>query len=248
MKSYKEVVKERYDGTEKHVHPYDNTYFILNPVGFYMSNKIRSAFYRCLNLIRKRGVDLTQAKILDIGCGKGEITRFYSEISQCPENIVGMDLSQHRIFSAKKLNNNINYVVGDLLNPPDFHRQFDIISAIDVFMHLSSKDEIISGLKTIEKMLTPDGYFIWYDAYAKNHFKTTKEQDHSGFNPNQMIKLAEEAGFTSVARINVFKKILGRYHSAYLLKHFSKSIVSVLEKFFPGNPGNVVFVFVKLKK
>jgi len=245
MKSYKEVVNERYDCLEKDIHPYNNIYSILNPIGFYGDNKIRTVFHKCFNFIRRKQIDLTQVKVLDIGCGKGSTTRFFSELTDRPENVFGMDLSENRISCATKMNSNINYVVGDLLFPPSFPITFEIITAVDIFMHLSSREEIILGLNNIKKLLNDDGYFIWYDAFAIDHFKTTEEQDHSGFHPNQMIDLAKEVGFNAVFRLNVFKKIFWKYHSLYLVKRLPKNVINLLEKILPGNPGNVVFIFTK---
>jgi len=220
MKSYKEVVKERYDGNEKNIHPYENIYSMINPVGFYADKKIRSVFYTAFNLIRNKGIDITQAFILDIGCGKGSTTRFFSELTGNAQNVFGMDLSDNRIQGAIEMNSKINYIKGDIINPPLFPTTFDVITALDIFMHLSNKEEIILALTNVKKLLKDDGYFIWYDAYSSDHYNTTQNQDHSGFNPRQMIDLAEEAGFKKVFKMNVFKKLFwnpcvyGKYNRA----------------------------------
>ena len=39
MKFYKDVIKDRYDN-EKNIHIYDNIYSLINPVGFYLNQKI----------------------------------------------------------------------------------------------------------------------------------------------------------------------------------------------------------------
>jgi len=245
MKSYKEVISERYDGVEKDIHPYENIYSILNPIGFYADKKIRHAFYKAFTFIRNRGADITQLNILDIGCGKGATTRFFSELTGNPRSVFGMDLSENRIASAIKMNSQINYVVGDIIYPPSFPVKFDVITALDIFMHLSSKEELRSALNNVKQQLSGEGYFIWYDAYSSDHFKTTPTQDHSGFHPRQMDELAREAGFVKVFQLNIFKTLLWRYHSLYLIKRIPQSLVNSIEKLMPGSPGNMLMVFVK---
>lgn len=245
MKSYKEVVKERYDGYEKDIHAYENIYSLINPIGFNADKKIRSVFYNAFNLFRNAGMDITKSSILDIGCGKGATTRFFSELTNSPQNIYGLDLSVHRIECAVKMNSIISYRIGDIVHLPAFPVMFDIITAIDVFMHLKEKKEIIQALTNIKEKLNDNGYFIWYDAYSKNHFKTTQNQDHSGFHPKQMVDLAEEAGFEKVTQINLFKKIFWKYHSFYLINKFPVPFVNFLACILPGNPGNMMVIFRK---
>ena len=247
MKSYTEVVKERYNGIEKNIHLYDNMYSMINPIGFYADKKLRNVFYVAFNYIKNNGVDITQLNILDVGCGKGLTTRFFCELTGKSQNIYGFDLSENRIQCAIKMNSSINYKIGDIVNPPSFSVMFDVITALDVFMHLNNKDEIILALSNINKKLKDDGYFIWYDAYATDHFNTTENQDHSGFHPKQMIELAKEAGFKKMFQMNVFKKIFWKYHSLYLIKKIPTNLINIIEKTLPGSPGNMMIIFKKNK-
>ena len=243
MKPYKDVIKERYDGSEKDVHAYKNIYSLINPIGFNGDKQLRCAFYNVFNLIKNTGVDITKSSILDIGCGKGATTRFFSELTGNTNNIYGFDLSEHRIECAKKMNSNINYTVGDILHSSPFSAKFDIVTVLDVFMHLNDKKDIMLALQNIKEQMNDSGYFIWYDTYSKDHFKTNPNDDHSGFYPGQMIQLAEEAGFKKVKQINIFKKLFWKYHSLYLVNKFPASFVKFFEYIIPGSPGNVLIVF-----
>ena len=109
MKSYKDVVKDRYDN-EKYIHIYDNIYSLINPTGFYINYKMRYVLYKIFNKIRKSGIDITRSKILDIGCGDGIWTRFFAELKGTTKDIYGIDLSKNRIKKAKMLNPNIKYL------------------------------------------------------------------------------------------------------------------------------------------
>ena len=246
MKSYQDVVEERYNTAEQGAHIYSTIYSMINNVGFYGAEMQKRAYHACFNFFRSQGLDLSKAKILDIGCGKGFVTRFFAELTQNSSNIYGSDLSSFRIEEAKKINSSINYYVDDLVLPRVPLSGFDVISTIDVFMHLSKKEEILSALKNIHSGLTAEGYFLWYDAYAKDHFKTADHQDHSGFHPSQMIALAKEAGFVPVFRKSLFKRVFWKYHSVYLVQRLPKFLVKACEYFLPGTPGNVLIVFKKV--
>lgn len=245
MKSYQEVVEERYNKAEKEAHIYNTMYSMINSIGFYGAEIQKRAFHDCFNFFRSQGMDISQAKILDIGCGKGFVTRFFAELTQNPSNIYGSDLSTYRIDEAKKLNSSINYYVDDLVEPQVSLSGYDVISAVDVFMHLPTKEEILIAMKHIHSGLTSEGYFLWYDAFAKDHFKTTEDQDHSGFHPSQMLGLAKEAGFVPVFRKSLFKRVLWKYHSLYLIQRLPKFLVKSCEYFFPGSPGNMLIIFKK---
>lgn len=245
MDSYQNVVQDRYNTAEKTIHTYDSMYSMINPIGFYGAQVQKKAYYDCFNYFRKRGMDITQAKILDVGCGKGFVTRFFAELTQNPSLIYGTDLSNFRIDEAKRLNSSIHYSVDDVVSPTLQVRDFDIISAIDVFMHLKTKEQIMQGLNGIHAQLSTEGYFIWYDAYAKDHFSKVENKDHEGFHPKQMKALAREAGFVLVYEKSLFKRILWKYHSLYLIKRLPKYLVRICEVFFPGTPGNMIYIFKK---
>ncbi len=247
MKPYKQVVAERYDGYEKGAHIYKNIYSLINPVGFNADKRIRQAFYRAFNFIRNNQSDISKSIILDIGCGKGQTTRYFSELTGSPEHIYGIDLSKNRIENAKKMNPAINYQVGDMVTLPAMVQNADIITALDVFMHLAEKHEIDAALQNIYTHLNADGYFIWFDSYAKDHFSAKPEADHCGFSTKQMIEFACNAGFAQVFQTNLYKTLFGRYHSLYLITKFPEWLINFLEKVLPGPPGNILMIFKKSK-
>lgn len=243
MKSYKEVVEERYNGREKGVHVYDSRYSLINPVGFYSNEKIRRAFYKIFNYFRKQGIDITKLKILDVGCGAGIHSRFMAELVGNPSNINGIDLSNVRIENAKKMNPAIPYKTEDLLNL-NISNEYDIITAIVVFLHFTSANEITTALQRIYSALKPGGFFIWYEIYANDHFNT-KEIESEGYAPFQMDKFCRESGFVKKLSVPLFRKV-GRYNSFFLYQYFQSWMVTCFEYFlffFP--PGIIINVYKK---
>lgn len=243
MKPYQQVIEERYDGREKNQDIYHNVYSIINPIGFYGHINIENTIYKIFRfLIDKEDVDITSIKILDVGCGSGWITRTFAEFTGCPSNISGIDLSDYRIQTAKEFSKSIEYIKGDIVAGYQFRNKFDLITAFDIFMHLNTKEMIESALANIHKYLNSNGSFVWFDAYAKDHFDCPVDAELNGFSQKQMDIFAEDAGFKKVYELSLYKYFFGR-HSLYLYNKLPITLVKVIEKIIPGNPGNMVKIF-----
>ena len=106
---------------------------------------------------------------MDLGCGDGTWTRFFAELKGVTDDIYGIDLSNNRIKKAKLLNPNIKYFTDDIIDINIKNIKFDIITAIDVFSHLNTEEQIIRSLANIHNLLTENGLFLWYDIYNRNH-------------------------------------------------------------------------------
>jgi len=245
MKSYQEVVAERYDGIETELQLVDNVYSFINPIGFYGDRKLRELIYKIFQFIRIKKPKIDNLSILDIGCGKGFITRLFADITEKPDNIYGLDLSSHRVKFAKEMNPNIHYEQGDFTKPLPFSRTFDLISAFDCLMHIPDEKAILDALRNIYSSLNQNGYFIWFDAYSKDHFKTGENQDHSGFNPNQMDDLCAKADLICIYHDSLFKLILNKYHTAYLSKRIPIFTLEIIERLIPAKPGNILRIYKK---
>lgn len=244
MKTYNQVVKERYNRPDQE-NIYNNIYSLSNPIGFYGAQKIQEVFFNVFNYLKKDGLDLRKIKILDLGCGSGQWSRFFAEILQDPARVSGIDLSNVRVKQANEMNPKIKYICDDIVNLQESKQKWDIVTAIDVFMHLNTEKQILKTLNKIYKTLKDNGIFIFYDAYAKDHFISEKDVDSSGFNSKQIELLCAKAGFKKIIQKNIFKKIFNKYHSVYLFKKYPKWIINFTEKILPGSPGNILIVFKK---
>ena len=57
-----------------------------------------------------------------------------------------------------------------------------------------------------------------------------------------MDTFAEKAGFNKVNEFSLYKYFFGR-HSLYLYNKLPITLVKILEKIIPGNPGNMVKIY-----
>jgi SAM-dependent methyltransferase len=242
------VVQDRFNTREKNLSAEDNPYSLMNPAGYYGTVKLKSVFYDFFRLIRKNGRNITGMKMLDLGCGTGGWTRYLAEIKGSPEGITGIDLSSRRIEEARRMNPAIDYQMQDITRL-DAGSGYDLVTAIDVFSHLNTRTEIDQTLKDIIHRLAPDGYFIWIDHWARDHFQAPEQAGEWGFSRQQMKELAEKAGFKIIAGRSLFRRIFGRTSTLYYsVKGYPFWLLDLLAAILPGPPGNLAMIFRKCRE
>jgi SAM-dependent methyltransferase len=243
MKDYQEVVRDRYEDAGNCPHPYENQYYFLNPIGYRAATVLGGIVRRVFNAIRLEGRDVTELKILDIGCGKGFLTRLFIEATLSAEHIHGIDLASGRIAQSRRLNPALQYECADILEINSRTDCFDLITAFDVFMHFRTEEQMAIALRNVSSLLPVGGYFAWYDVVARDHFSAPSSADASGFSRRQMEEFCGRAGFRKLREFRAFKNVLGRYHSLYLRGRLPEWCVRGIELLFPGGPGNVCMLF-----
>ena len=155
-------------------------------------------------------------KILDLACGPGVITRQLAK-NDPTANITGMDLNLEllEIAQSEAKKNNINcidFIHGDVYEPPLKDSQFDFIYARLLFQHLKDPKK---ALKAIYRLLKPGGRICIFDIdddWLSLHpepdgFKTFTEtvgeiQSRKGGNRKvgrQLGSLVESSGYKNVA-------------------------------------------------
>ncbi len=231
MKDYLTVISERYDKQK-----FDN----LKPdFGSPVQTRLDSLFRKVLKSL---DVDLQNIQILDVGCGKGRWTRLISEVTQRPQNITGLDASDSAISICVNLSPHIDYYSCDIIKDR-IRGKYDLILTMDLFMHFKTQEEVSLALQNIHQALTPNGIFIFYDAYAKNHFETNDGQESQGFHPKEIEQLITQAGFSKLSEFHIFKTFLGKYHSSYFYGRLPFSLIRFLEVVTPSPSGNFFQVF-----
>ena len=110
-----------------------------------------------------KGLELSDKKILDVGCGAGGVLRNFIKYGAIPENLYGVDLLPDRIERAKKLSPHLNFHLGSATELPFENEFFDIVMQFTVFTSIldySMKQKIAQEML---RVLKPDGIIIWYD-------------------------------------------------------------------------------------
>lgn len=106
-------------------------------------------FVRCMyDEIVKRVCGIKAEKILDLGCGNGNILRLLYESKRA--EYYGLDLSENMIGEAKKrLNGRAQLAVGDAEHLPYGDSMFDVIICNASFHHYTSPEAAVSEMRRV---------------------------------------------------------------------------------------------------
>ena len=116
----------------------------------------------------------THAKIpvknlLNLGCGGGHNdftlkTRF---------QVTGADISDNMLSLARGLNPDVTYVKGDMRSLR-LGRQFEAVTVFDSISYMSTRDDLISVLRTAYEHLNPGGVMVTVVEYRTETFQQSR--------------------------------------------------------------------------
>lgn len=143
-------------------------------------------------------INLTNLKVLDIGCGLGGPSRMLADEFNC--QVTGIDLSNEYIRTAQKLselvglNGKTNFIQGDALNLPFENKSFDVVWTQHVQMNIADKTRFYSEIR---RVLTDNGILIYYDIFS-----------NKGGDVNYPVPWANEPAVSFLQTIPGMNKIL----------------------------------------
>ena len=119
--------------------------------------KARKTVAVILDYMRTRGLDPRSARVLDIGCSTGILTRHYGEHFGA---VVGMDIDQRALAWARenRAADNIEYRYGDSMNMPVPNGAFDIVTCTHIYEHVPDAGRL---LEEIFRVLRPGGFCLF---------------------------------------------------------------------------------------
>lgn len=141
---------------------------------------------------------LRGGKTLDIGCGAGRVTLQLHEMGY---PVIGMDYAEKMIMTAKALNDEIDYRIGDILLAPFSDGEFDnIIFSFNGLMLIDSYSKRLMAMREIYRMLKEHGRLIFTTPFLDNkqgtpYWKkkaTTLRIDVHNMTWEQQLKLGDE--------------------------------------------------------
>lgn len=116
-------------------------------------------------------------KLLSIGCGHGAHERAFAKYN-CFSEIVGIDLSEKRIESARKTAQaekcNITYHAGDFKQLNFKNNYFDVVLFSSSLHHFKDIDGFLK--QQVRPLLKTSGYLVVYEFCGPNRLQWTKEQ------------------------------------------------------------------------
>jgi SAM-dependent methyltransferase len=138
----------------------------------------------------------TSARILDAGCGRGNLLSFLKRAGYT--NAVGVDRSPASVAAARAAG--LNAEEGDALDYMNAHPGgFDAVVAVDVLEHLR-KDEVLQFLDAAFKALKAGGVFVAQTANAEALFASRMLNidftHETAFTRHSLRQVLVAAGFT----------------------------------------------------
>jgi len=113
------------------------------------------SFYQ--NIVRIIGPLSSSEKILDVGCGNGNLLEMINRASPRVQ-LVGLDFSPGLLKNARiRLKNKARLVNGDALALPFSNNEFDVVILSEVLEHLSNPSK---GLAEAKRVLKKNGRFL----------------------------------------------------------------------------------------
>jgi SAM-dependent methyltransferase len=122
-----------------------------------------------LDLLKSSGFgQLEDTRILDIGCGNGELLRSFIRYGADPSHLFGIDLLPDRIEDARRLSPEINFRCGSAHRLPFESRAFDIVSQFTAFTSILDRPLRRSIAEEMLRVLNKGGMIIWFDFMVNN--------------------------------------------------------------------------------
>ncbi|MDW7755754.1 MAG: methyltransferase domain-containing protein [Brevefilum sp.] len=193
----------------------DDRYAWFNPVyQFQMQSRERET----LKLIKRCQVTLTgSTKLLEIGCGEGNVLLDFIKWGLKPEHCVGIDLVPSRLAQAHNKLPECLLINANGETLPFHTATFNIITQFTAFS--SVLDPAIKGNMAAEmlRVLKPDGAILWYD------FWWNPTNPHTaGIKPKEIKQLFPNCNY-------VFRKITLAPPIARRIVPFSWPLAHILE-------------------
>lgn len=156
-----------------------------------------------------------QAKVLDIGCGKGDDCLYFSTFVA---SVTGIDLIKIDEWDKiSKHSGNVSFYKSSIYDFDTFNK-FDLI--IDNgCMHHQLETQLISYLSAVINLLGPDG------AFALSTFKNNEKQDyydingryHKYFLDESLETILLNAGFVSLHKQDIYRNRTNDYYRLWIL-------------------------------
>lgn len=118
---------------------------------------------------RAFGSDLSDIKLLEIGCGTGAWLRQFVQWGLSPSNLFGIDLLESRLALAKEgLPPSVNLKAGDATLLEYDSGQFDLVLQSTVFSSILDRNVCRQIANEMLRVLKPGGIILWYDLRVNN--------------------------------------------------------------------------------
>lgn len=182
VKRILDVYKER----ESH---HQATFFVYEDLAQLF--RAHERYRKTLLLLKKGGCHpLSDLRILDVGCGDGNMLRQFLQWGGMPENLSGIELRQEPVKYALDLNPNFDIRCASATQLPWPDSSFDLVCQHTVFSSILDWEMKQTIASEMLRVLKSNGTILWYDFWLN----PTNPQTH-GIRPGEIKHLFPNCKF-----------------------------------------------------
>ncbi len=121
-------------------------------------------YRKTLLLLKRHGFHpLSEFRILDVGCGDGNMLRQFLQWGAKPENLAGIELRQEPVDRALTLNPNFDVRCASATELPWPDNSFDLVCQHTVFSSILDGDMKRQIASEMTRVVKQSGLILWYD-------------------------------------------------------------------------------------
>ncbi len=152
----------------------DKLYNPLDPGAFYLLTSRDRCMLKMLRIFLGSHQELQDMRILDIGCGDGNVLRRFVSLGARPENLCGIDLIEERIDRARAISPNIRFLIGDGGALPFEDATWDLVLLFTVISSILNPEAQRRVASEAIRVLKSGGAVLWYDFWLNPTNPDTK--------------------------------------------------------------------------
>jgi 2-polyprenyl-3-methyl-5-hydroxy-6-metoxy-1,4-benzoquinol methylase len=197
------------------------------------------------NFIRTDLAQLSNShtKVLDIGCGSGELTQNFLAFSN---DVTGVDYIQSFVDEAAEKHAKVKFRQGDINDLAAFDRDFDIITCFGVIQNLSNLNLAITNI--VQRMAGNHSRVFLTTVNCNsilNHSTRLEALASNNKNKNFRLKTYQKREFEDAADKNGC--FVSRYEYLYLVPHKLRVIQKVAKFLLPNMFSHHVLIELRRK-
>ncbi|MRR35324.1 class I SAM-dependent methyltransferase [bacterium] len=114
-------------------------------------------------LVRAGMTSLSGARVLEVGCGDGNILAVFQRLGAVPEHLYGVDLMANRIVAARHSHPGFRFSVSDATSLEFADGYFDVAAQFTMLSSIDSPDARRAVASEMMRVVRPGGIVISYD-------------------------------------------------------------------------------------
>jgi len=111
---------------------------------------------------------LTSRKILEIGCGEGDVLSLFRDLGATETNLHGVEIRPDALAKARQRLPQAQFLECDASALPFGDNTFDLVALFTVISSIDSKQMVASIARECDRVLQEGGVVVWYDMRFPN--------------------------------------------------------------------------------